>query len=211
LLYSIILLSVFNQLNFDFSIKIAQYPLQASNFSFYHQIPSVNQFISPISIPSSYATCSYTPLNNLSSIQPPNQNQFNFETKSNLSPTENLPAEKPADDGYNWRKYGQKQLKDGKYPKSYYKCTSPSCPVKKTIERSSEGHITDITYQGQHNHEAMRQIETCNNEEEIVVSKSDQERMSGSADSGEMGNSEVIIDSAGSEIDNNCKVKLFCF
>lgn len=166
--------------------------------------------MSPISIPtSSYATCSYTPLNHLSSIQPLDQNQFNFEAKSNLSPIENLAVEKPEDDGYNWRKYGQKQLKDGKYPKSYYKCTSPSCPVKKTIERSSEGHITDITYQGRHNHGAVRQIESCENEEENVVSKSDQERMSGSVDSDEMGNSEVIIDSADSEIDNNSKVKRF--
>ncbi|XP_078180266.1 putative WRKY transcription factor 3 [Carex rostrata] len=183
--------------------------LPASNYNFSHQKSSLNQFISPIPIPSSYAVaCNYAPLNHLSSIPPPDQNQFNFETKLNiLSPIENLTVEKPADDGYNWRKYGQKQLKDGKYPKSYYKCTSPSCPVKKTIERSSEGNITDITYQGQHNHGAVRQIESCEDgEEEIVVSKSDQERMSGSVDSDGLGNSEVIIDStADSEIDKHSK------
>jgi hypothetical protein len=57
----------------------------------------------------------------------------------------------------------------------------------------------------------VRQIKSCNNEDEIVVSKSDQEITSGSVDSDEMGNSEVLIDSADSEIDNACKVKLFCF
>ncbi|XP_031116173.1 probable WRKY transcription factor 2 [Ipomoea triloba] len=59
----------------------------------------------------------------------------------------------PADDGYNWRKYGQKQVKGSEYPRSYYKCTHPNCPVKKKVERSHEGHITEIIYKGTHNHQ----------------------------------------------------------
>lgn len=58
----------------------------------------------------------------------------------------------PAEDGYNWRKYGQKQVKGSEYPRSYYKCTHPNCPVKKKVERSHEGHITEIIYKGAHNH-----------------------------------------------------------
>ncbi|XP_076887620.1 putative WRKY transcription factor 2 [Bidens hawaiensis] len=57
-----------------------------------------------------------------------------------------------SDDGYNWRKYGQKQVKGSEYPRSYYKCTHPNCPVKKKVERSHEGHITEIIYKGAHNH-----------------------------------------------------------
>ncbi|CAA2984722.1 probable WRKY transcription factor 2 isoform X1 [Olea europaea subsp. europaea] len=57
-----------------------------------------------------------------------------------------------AEDGYNWRKYGQKQVKGSEYPRSYYKCTDPNCPVKKKVERSHEGHITEIIYKGAHNH-----------------------------------------------------------
>ncbi|CAH9087229.1 unnamed protein product [Cuscuta epithymum] len=63
-----------------------------------------------------------------------------------------FPVDKPADDGYNWRKYGQKNVKGSEFPRSYYKCTHPKCPVKKKVERSLEGQITEIIYKGQHNH-----------------------------------------------------------
>ena len=56
------------------------------------------------------------------------------------------------EDEYNWRKYGQKQVKGSEYPRSYYKCTHPNCQVKKKVERSLEGVTTEITYQGVHNH-----------------------------------------------------------
>ncbi|GAV69376.1 WRKY domain-containing protein [Cephalotus follicularis] len=57
-----------------------------------------------------------------------------------------------SEDGYNWRKYGQKQVKGSEYPRSYYKCTHPNCQVKKKVERSHEGHITKIIYRTHHNH-----------------------------------------------------------
>ncbi|XP_071734773.1 WRKY transcription factor 44 isoform X1 [Rutidosis leptorrhynchoides] len=59
---------------------------------------------------------------------------------------------RPSYDGYNWRKYGQKQVKGGEYPRSYYKCTHPSCVVKKKVERSIDGEIAEIVYKGEHNH-----------------------------------------------------------
>lgn len=57
-----------------------------------------------------------------------------------------------SDDGYNWRKYGQKQVKGSENPRSYYKCTYPNCPTKKKVERSIDGQITEIVYKGSHNH-----------------------------------------------------------
>ncbi|KAI4369326.1 hypothetical protein MLD38_017778 [Melastoma candidum] len=57
-----------------------------------------------------------------------------------------------SEDGYNWRKYGQKQVKGSEFPRSYYKCTHPCCPVKKQVERSLNGQITEIIYKGAHNH-----------------------------------------------------------
>ena len=62
-------------------------------------------------------------------------------------------VDKPAADGYNWRKYGQKQVKGSEFPRSYYKCTHPGCPVKKKVERSLDGQVTEIIYKGQHNHQ----------------------------------------------------------
>ncbi|PQM35278.1 putative WRKY transcription factor 3 [Prunus yedoensis var. nudiflora] len=62
-------------------------------------------------------------------------------------------VDKPNDDGYNWRKYGQKQVKGSEFPRSYYKCTHSNCPVKKKVERSIDGQITEIIYKGEHNHE----------------------------------------------------------
>lgn len=58
---------------------------------------------------------------------------------------------RPSEDGYNWRKYGQKHVKGSEYPRSYYKCTHPTCQVKKKVERSHDGQITEIIYKA-HNH-----------------------------------------------------------
>ncbi|XP_020588296.1 probable WRKY transcription factor 2 [Phalaenopsis equestris] len=63
-----------------------------------------------------------------------------------------MPVIAPEEDGYNWRKYGQKHVKGSEFPRSYYKCTFLNCPVKKKVERSLEGHVTEIIYRGAHNH-----------------------------------------------------------
>eukprot|EP00243_Klebsormidium_subtile_P005334 TRINITY_DN211_c0_g1_i2.p1 TRINITY_DN211_c0_g1~~TRINITY_DN211_c0_g1_i2.p1 ORF type:complete len:631 (+),score=113.09 TRINITY_DN211_c0_g1_i2:81-1973(+) len=60
--------------------------------------------------------------------------------------------EKPSEDGYNWRKYGQKQVKGSQYPRSYYKCTHPGCDVKKKVERSKDGKVAENVYKGTHTH-----------------------------------------------------------
>ncbi|KAJ1284406.1 hypothetical protein BS78_03G201600 [Paspalum vaginatum] len=57
------------------------------------------------------------------------------------------------EDGYRWRKYGQKAVKNSPYPRSYYRCTTPKCGVKKRVERSYQDPSTVITtYEGQHTH-----------------------------------------------------------
>ncbi|KZV36207.1 putative WRKY transcription factor 20-like [Dorcoceras hygrometricum] len=61
-------------------------------------------------------------------------------------------ADRSSDDGYNWRKYGQKLVKGSEFPRSYYKCTYPNCEVKKIFERSPSGQITETVYKGSHDH-----------------------------------------------------------
>ncbi|KAJ7514749.1 hypothetical protein O6H91_23G057900 [Diphasiastrum complanatum] len=57
------------------------------------------------------------------------------------------------EDGYKWRKYGQKAVKNSPHPRSYYRCTYNKCSVKKTVERSSEDPgLVITTYEGVHVH-----------------------------------------------------------
>ncbi|CAH8388753.1 unnamed protein product [Eruca vesicaria subsp. sativa] len=60
---------------------------------------------------------------------------------------------KTSEDGYNWRKYGQKQVKGSENPRSYFRCTYQNCVTKKKVETSLvKGHVTEIVYKGSHNH-----------------------------------------------------------
>ncbi|KAF7818117.1 WRKY transcription factor 23-like [Senna tora] len=70
--------------------------------------------------------------------------RFAFMTKSEVDHLE---------DGYRWRKYGQKAVKNSPFPRSYYRCTSASCNVKKRVERSfTDPSVVVTTYEGQHTH-----------------------------------------------------------
>ncbi|KAL4565443.1 hypothetical protein LXL04_029538 [Taraxacum kok-saghyz] len=78
------------------------------------------------------------------------KNQIRISTDNGL--------EGNTDDGYSWRKYGQKDILGAKFPRSYYRCTYRyvhNCMARKQVQRTDEDPtVFEITYRGQH---------TCNN------------------------------------------------
>ncbi|KAL9237485.1 hypothetical protein vseg_012027 [Gypsophila vaccaria] len=74
----------------------------------------------------------------------PKEPRVAFKTKSEVD---------HLDDGYRWRKYGQKAVKNSPFPRSYYRCTTAGCGVKKRVERSCDDPSTVVTtYEGHHTH-----------------------------------------------------------
>ncbi|MED6156481.1 WRKY Transcription Factor [Stylosanthes scabra] len=57
-------------------------------------------------------------------------------------------------DGWAWRKYGQKPIKGSEYPRSYYRCSScKGCLARKRVQRShSDPQVFIVTYTAQHTH-----------------------------------------------------------
>ncbi|KAI4336558.1 hypothetical protein L6164_015071 [Bauhinia variegata] len=70
--------------------------------------------------------------------------RYTFQTRSQVD---------ILDDGYRWRKYGQKAVKNNRFPRSYYRCTYKGCNVKKQVQRLSKDEgIVLTTYEGIHSH-----------------------------------------------------------
>ncbi|KAJ1429748.1 WRKY domain [Sesbania bispinosa] len=64
------------------------------------------------------------------------------------------------DDGYKWRKYGQKVVKNTQHPRSYYRCTQDNCRVKKRVERLAEDpRMVITTYEGRHVHSPSNELD----------------------------------------------------
>lgn len=62
--------------------------------------------------------------------------------------------EGPLDDGYSWRKYGQKDILGAKFPRGYYRCTqrmAKGCLATKQVQRNDDNPtIFEVIYRGKH-------------------------------------------------------------
>ncbi|KAL5975099.1 hypothetical protein ACLOJK_031775 [Asimina triloba] len=77
-----------------------------------------------------------------------------FRTKSELE---------ILDDGFKWRKYGKKTVKNSPNPRNYYRCSSSGCSVKKRVERDRDDPSYVITtYEGVHDHESPFPVDYTN-------------------------------------------------
>jgi len=72
--------------------------------------------------------------------------------------TSSLVTSVPDFDGYQWRKYGQKQIEGAIYARSYYRCTRSAeqgCPAKRTVQRNDDDGGAaapkyTVVYMGEH-------------------------------------------------------------
>ncbi|XAR52246.1 hypothetical protein NMG60_11020205 [Bertholletia excelsa] len=80
------------------------------------------------------------------------KNMVQWTKQVKVSPGEGI--ERSLDDGYNWRKYGQKEILRAKYPRGYYRCThrnSQGCLATKQVQKSdSDPTVFEIRYRGTH-------------------------------------------------------------
>ncbi|KAJ1381690.1 WRKY domain [Sesbania bispinosa] len=83
--------------------------------------------------------------------RPKKSRKNNLEKKIMICPAPQVGnTEIPPEDGFTWRKYGQKEILGSKYPRSYYRCTHQklyACPAKKQVQRLDENpNMFEVTY-----------------------------------------------------------------
>ncbi|WMV30917.1 hypothetical protein MTR67_024302 [Solanum verrucosum] len=59
--------------------------------------------------------------------------------------------EVPPEDGFNWRKYGQKLILGAKYPREYFQCVCRHCDATKMVQQMETEPLTfEVTYGESH-------------------------------------------------------------
>ncbi|KAL6534812.1 WRKY transcription factor [Orobanche gracilis] len=101
---------------------------------------------------------------------PPQQKLRPVKNGNNVCDTEydkhNSPHPKPlsirpvlkSSDGYNWRKYGQKQVKSPEGSRSYYRCTFSDCYAKKIECCDLSKCLIETVYRSHHTHDSPQKV-----------------------------------------------------
>ncbi|CAJ2649584.1 unnamed protein product [Trifolium pratense] len=132
-------------------------PTQTGN-----QLPST-VFSPPNSVTNSLSSVP-SPTIGIEKISTPNvSNMLVPAGKKNLSGAKPLSSvtvpRTPSSDGFNWRKYGQKQVKSPTTSsRSYYRCTQSNCCAKKIECWDHSGHVIETVYRSEHSHDPPRKI-----------------------------------------------------
>ncbi|KAE9601291.1 putative transcription factor WRKY family [Lupinus albus] len=96
-----------------------------------------------------------TSKNNNNNIKCRNKSKRNKTEKSSRIAFRTKSELEIMDDGFKWRKYGKKSVKNNPNLRNYYKCSFEGCSVKKTVERDREDSSYVITtYDSVHNHQS---------------------------------------------------------
>ncbi|XP_057722176.1 probable WRKY transcription factor 50 [Arachis stenosperma] len=117
---------------------VSQHNLYHQNYVFHHQ--------QPIQVEGATSNFESSSSTNISSGHEKKEakHRYAFKTKSEVE---------VLDDGYKWRKYGKKMVKNSPNPRNYYRCSVDGCSVKKRVERDRDDPMYVITtYEGIHIH-----------------------------------------------------------
>ncbi|CAD6237098.1 unnamed protein product [Miscanthus lutarioriparius] len=120
----------------------------------------------PAAVPGAFATPPPPPLMPAERIVPDAAAGYNSHARSAAAAGEGPPRrtdriafrvrsddDEVLDDGYKWRKYGKKSVKNSPNPRNYYRCSTEGCNVKKRVERDKDDPRYVVTmYEGVHNH-----------------------------------------------------------
>ncbi|KAL9379622.1 hypothetical protein Peur_028104 [Populus x canadensis] len=90
-----------------------------------------------------------------SSSQRPRRRKDDAERRTVRVPAQQFGnTEIPPEDGFTWRKYGQKEILGSRFPRAYYRCTHQKlyhCLAKKQVQRLDDDPYTfEVAYRGEH-------------------------------------------------------------
>ncbi|MFS7979153.1 putative transcription factor WRKY family [Helianthus anomalus] len=86
--------------------------------------------------------------------QSPQMSESNHSSITTSKSQLKIKVEGTTEDGYSWRKYGEKDILDSKYPRVYYRCSfknTSGCRALKQVQRITEDPpVFEVCYMGEH-------------------------------------------------------------
>ncbi|KAG6413064.1 hypothetical protein SASPL_125763 [Salvia splendens] len=143
------------------------------------QVKAVNKGVPKDTGGKSKSSASATKLSSsIASSNPQEQKLQPIESESNVCVPEPdkqntkhlsiVPMPRTPSDGYNWRKYGQKQVKSPEGSRSYYRCTFSDCCAKKIECCDISNRLIETVYRSHHNHDPPQKLNSTRENKPIL-------------------------------------------